>query len=64
MHYDINYVLIDNKLTFDMHISKLCTSTSQEPNAVCRASSLMSTDKKRLVKKAFTSSHFSYSPLT
>ena len=56
-------VLIDNKLTFDKHINNLCPKASQKLNALCRVSSFMSTNKKRLVMKAFISSQFSYCPL-
>ena len=55
--------LIDNKLTFDKHINNLCAKASQRLNALCRVSSFMSTNKKRLVMKAFISSQFSYCPL-
>ena len=56
-------VLIDNKLTFDKHINNLCTKASQKLNALCRVSSFMSTNKKRLVMKVFISYQFSYCPL-
>ena len=56
-------VLIDNKLTFDKHINNLCAKAGQKLNAFCRMSSFKSTNKKRLVMKAFTSSQFSYYPL-
>ena len=56
-------VLIDNKLTFDKHINNLCAKASQKLNMLCRVSSFMSTNKKRLVMKAFISSQFSYCPL-
>ena len=45
-------VLIDNKLTFDKHINNLCGKASQKLNALCRVSSFMSTNEKRLVMKA------------
>ena len=53
-------VLFDNKLTFDKHINNLCAKASQKLNALCPVPSFMSTNKKRLVLKAFTSSQFSY----
>ena len=56
-------VLIDNKLTFDKHINNLCAKASQKLNMLCRVSSFMSTNKKRLVMKVFISSQFSYCPL-
>ena len=56
-------VLIDNKVTFDKHINNLCEKASQKLNELCRVSSFMSTNKKRLVMKVFISSQFSYCPL-
>ena len=56
-------VLLDNKTTFDKHINNLCAKASQKLNALCRVSSFMSTNKKRLVMKAFISSQFRYCPL-
>ena len=56
-------VLIDNKLTFDKDINNLCAEASQKLNSLCRVSSFMCTNKKRLVMKAFISSQFSYCPL-
>ena len=56
-------VLIDNKLTFDKHINNSCAKASQKLNALCRVSSFMSTNNKRLVMKVFISSQFSYCPL-
>ena len=62
-HQKLLGVLIDNKLTFDKHINNLCAKASQKLNALCRVSSFMSTNKKRLVLKAFIGSQFSYCPL-
>ena len=62
-HQKLLGVLIDNKLTFDKHINNLCAKASQKLNALCRVSSFMSTNKKRLVMKVFISSQFSYCPL-
>ena len=56
-------VLIDNKLTFDKHINNSCAKASQKLNALCRVSSFMITNNKRLVMKVFISSEFSYCPL-
>ena len=65
--YDIQssellWLLID-KLTLDKHINNLCAKASQKLNQLCRLSSFMCTNKKRLVTKAFISSEFSYCPL-
>ena len=56
-------VISDNKVTFDKHINNFCAKASQKVNALCRVSSFMITNNKRLVMKAFTNSQFSYCPL-
>ena len=56
-------VIIDNKLTFEKHLDNLCTRASQKLNALCRVSSYMSTEQKRIIMKAFVNSQFGYCPL-
>ena len=56
-------VLLDNKLTFDKHINNLRAKASQKLNAICRMSSFMSTNKKRLVIKTFISYQLRHCPL-
>jgi len=56
-------VLIDNKLSFDQHVSKLCSKAGQKLNALSRISSFMNFEKRRLIMKAFISSQFGYCPL-
>ena len=53
-------ILIDSKLTFDNHINNLCAKANQKLYALSRVSSSMTTNKKRLVMKAFLSSQFTY----
>ena len=56
-------VLIDNKLTFEEHIKVLLRKGNQKLHALMRVSKYMSSEKLRLLMKAFIESHFNYCPL-
>ena len=56
-------VIIDNKLTFQEHVSSLCKKATQKLHALTRVSRFMDTNKKRAIMKSFITSHFSYCPL-
>ena len=56
-------ITIDNKLNFEEHISKLCKKIGSKLHALARISNYMSTDKLRLIMKAFIESQFGYCPL-
>ena len=56
-------IIIDNKLNFNEHISKLCKKVSQKIHALARISNFMSTEKLRKIMKAFIDSQFGYCPL-
>ena len=56
-------VTIDNKLSFTKHVHKICDKASQKLNALARLSSFMSSEKRRLIIKAFVNSQFGYCPL-
>ena len=56
-------VLIDNKLTFNEHVSKLCKKSSNKLHALTRISKYMTQDKLRTIMNAFFSSRFAYCPL-
>ena len=51
-------ITIDNKLNFNEHVSKLCKKTSQKLHALARISNYMSTEKLKLIMKAFIESQF------
>ena len=55
-------VLLNSELKFDKHLDNLCKKTSQKSSALCRVSSYMKTDKKRIMK-AFINSQFGCCPL-
>ena len=54
---------MDSELKFDKHLENLCNKASQKLSALCRVSSYMNTDKKRIIMKAFINSQFGYCPL-
>ena len=56
-------VLIDNKLSFDQHVSRLCDKASQKMHALSRLSSFMNFEKRKMIMNAFISSQFGYCPL-
>ena len=56
-------ITIDNKLSFDEHISKLCKKASLKLHALSRVSSYFSSDKLKVILKAFIESQFGYCPL-
>ena len=56
-------ITIDNKLTFDEHISRLCNKASQKLHALARIVTYMNLSKRRIIMKAFISSQFGYCPL-
>ena len=53
-------ITIDNKLDFNEHISKLCKKVSLKLHALARVSNYMSSDKLRMIMKAFIESQFGY----
>ena len=56
-------ITIDNKLTFDEHVSKLCTKASQKLHALSRVGNYMTQNQRKIIMKTFILSHFSYCPL-
>ena len=56
-------IKIDNNLTFKGHVSNLCKKANQKLNALARISHYMSSDKLKVIMKAFIVSQFSYCPL-
>ena len=53
-------VLIDNKLNFNEHVSKLCKKASNKLHALARISKYMTKDKLRTIMNVFFSSQFAY----
>ena len=58
-----NSVTIDNRLSFDDHISKLCNKASMQLNVIFRLKKYMTQKELEVVLNSFIDSSFSYSPL-
>ena len=56
-------ITIDNKLSFNEHVSSLCKKASQKLHALARVSCYMNLEKRRTIMKAFITSQFGYCPL-
>ena len=56
--------IIDNKLTVEDHISKLCKKVSNNLYALSCISHLLDQDKLRVLMRAFICSQLQYCPLT
>ena len=56
-------ILIDSELSFDQHISSICSKPSQKLHVLGRTATVMSFTKRRTLMKAFIESQFNYCPL-
>lgn len=56
-------VTIDNRLTFDEHISKLCKKASMQLNAIQRLSKYIGPRELEVMLNSFIYSNFNYCPL-
>ena len=56
-------ITIDRDLNFDNHVRGLCNKANLKLHALSRISSFMSSDKLKIVMKAFVLSQFNYCPL-
>ena len=56
-------IKIDNKLTFDPHVSDICTKVSQKLHALSRIGHLMNFNRRKEIVNAFILSQFGYCPL-
>ena len=56
-------VKIDNKLTFDCHVSDMCKKANKKINALARIAPFINVDKRRILMNSFFRSQFSYCPL-
>ena len=62
-HKKLLGIIIDNKMKFEEHVSKLCSKASQKLHALARVSNFMKTKQRRLIMKSFINSQFGYCPL-
>ena len=56
-------VTIDNKLTFNQHVTGLCKKASQKLHALARVSQYMNIEKRKVIMRAFINAQFGYCPL-
>ena len=56
-------ILIDSELSFDQHVSSICSKASKKLYAQGRIATFMSFEKRRTLMKAFIQSQFAYCPL-
>ena len=54
---------IDNKLSFDNHVKKICRKASQKTCALSRISNYLGPKQKEIIFKGMIKSQFSYCPL-
>ena len=54
---------IDNQLSFNQHISKLCSKAATQLNAICRLAKFMGNKEKIAMINSFVYSNFNYCPL-
>ena len=56
-------ILIDSELSFDQHISSICSKTSKKLHALGHTATFMSFNKRITLMKAFIESQFNYCSL-
>ena len=56
-------IMIDNRLTFEPHVKRLCKKAGQKLHALARIANYMDIRKKRSIMNEFIFSHFSCCPL-
>ena len=56
-------VTIDNQLKFDKHVNDIFMKTNKKLSALSRMESFLSSDRQRIMFKAFVESQFKYFPL-
>ena len=56
-------IVIDNKLTFDEHVSGICTKATQKLHALSRVSHFMTLKQRLTIMTSFILSQFGYCPL-
>ena len=56
-------VKIDNKLTFDCHVSDMCEKANRKINALARIAPFININKRHILMNSFFRSQFNYCPL-
>ena len=56
-------IKLDNKLTFEEHVSDICTKAAQKLHALSRVAQFMTLSQRKMTMKSFILSQFGYCPL-
>ena len=56
-------IIFDNSLTFNSHISNICSKASQKLHALSRVSTFMNFTQRKVLMQTFIHSQFGYCPL-
>ena len=56
-------IQIDDKLNFNLHISKICKSAANQLNALIRLKQFLSFHAKEVLINSYITSNFNYCPL-
>ena len=56
-------IKVDNKLSFNDHVSEMCAKASQKLHALSRVSKFMTLKQRKSTMRAFIMSQFGYRPL-
>ena len=56
-------VSIDSELSFENHISNICSKVSKKLNTLGRIAGYITLEKRRMLFKTFIESQFNYCPL-
>ena len=56
-------MVVDKKLSFDLHLRSLCRKVNQKVSALARIVHFLPFSKRYLIMKTFIESQFSYCPL-
>ena len=59
-HEKLLGIYIDNNMTFDEHVTRLCNKASHILHALARVSSYMNTQQRRKIMTAYINSQFGY----
>ena len=57
-------ITIDNKLSFQEHVRKMCRKISQKIHALGRISKYVNSDKLKIIMRTFIENEYNYCPLT
>ena len=60
---ELRGLIIDNKLSFEKHIARLCQTASYKLHALRGIRKYLTLEKARVLENAFVDSQFNYAPL-